>query len=138
MKTYVGTKVLLAVAMTLGAYNEKRGWKLPEDENPEREGYFVSYSDDYCSWSPKEVFEESYVPLKVLGVSKTSGLPHEQRVIEEANELLEKITKLSLFIDSNPIFQNIDEKEQCRLKLQLVTMKGYYSVLVERIENFKD
>lgn len=60
MKKFIGTKLLMAVAMTLGAYNEKRGWKMPENEDPTREGYFVEYEDGYQSWSPKEVFEEAY------------------------------------------------------------------------------
>ncbi len=60
MKKFIGTKTLLAVAMTLGDYNIKRGWVIPENENPLREGYFVEYPDGYQSWSPKEVFEESY------------------------------------------------------------------------------
>jgi len=136
MKTYVGTKVLLAVAMTLGAYNEKRGWTIPENEYPNTEGYFVQYSDDYVSWSPKEVFEESYIELKLSNIEKTSELPHQQRVIEEAKELADKAEKLSYFIELNPIFDKLPKEEQCRLKLQLVTMKGYYSVLSERIDNF--
>jgi len=60
MKQYIGTKIIQAIAMTLGAYNEKRGWTIPENENPAREGYFIEYPDGYISWSPKEVFEEAY------------------------------------------------------------------------------
>ena len=46
--------------MNLGFYNQFRWWKIPENENPEREGYLVQYPDGYISWSPKEVFEEAY------------------------------------------------------------------------------
>ncbi len=60
MKQYIGTKMLMAVAMTLGEYNKSKGWTIPENEDPNKEGYQVKYSDDYISWSPKEVFEESY------------------------------------------------------------------------------
>jgi hypothetical protein len=60
MKKYIGTKILLAVAMTLGAYNESKGWTIPANEDPNREGYQVAYEDGYVSWSPKEVFESSY------------------------------------------------------------------------------
>lgn len=66
MKNYVGTKQLKAQPMNLGDYNTKRGWQIPENENPDRKGYFVEYADGYVSWSPKEVFEESY--------KETSGL----------------------------------------------------------------
>ena len=62
MRQFIGTKILLAVAMTLGAYNEYRGWTIPENEDPNREGYLVKYHDDYQSWSPKEIFEEAYRP----------------------------------------------------------------------------
>lgn len=60
MKKYVGTKMLQAEPMNLGDYNKYRGWTIPENENPKREGYLVAYEDGYRSWSPKEVFEEAY------------------------------------------------------------------------------
>lgn len=63
MEKYVGTKIIKAAAMNLGDYNAHRGWKIPENENPEKEGYLVEYSDDYQSWSPKDVFEEAYRKL---------------------------------------------------------------------------
>jgi hypothetical protein len=60
MKQFIGTKTLLANPMTLGDYNIHRGWTIPEDEDPNKEGYIVQYADNYVSWSPKEAFEESY------------------------------------------------------------------------------
>lgn len=60
MKKYIGTKMLQAEPMNLGDYNQYRGWKIPVDEDPTREGYLVAYEDGYRSWSPKEVFEEAY------------------------------------------------------------------------------
>jgi len=60
MKQFIGTKTLLANPMTLGDYNIHRGWTIPEDEDPNKEGYIVQYVDNYVSWSPKEAFEESY------------------------------------------------------------------------------
>ena len=60
MKNYVGTKFIEAREMTRGDYNDYRGWKMPENENPADEGYLVKYSDGYESWSPKDVFEEAY------------------------------------------------------------------------------
>lgn len=56
--------------MTLGEYNDLRGWKMPPDESSAKEGYLVEYTDGgtpnhsdfdgYISWSPKEVFERAY------------------------------------------------------------------------------
>jgi len=61
MTKYIGVKVLKdAVAMLLGEYNRKRGWKMPLDQNPKLEGYLVVYEDGYESWSPKHQFEKAY------------------------------------------------------------------------------
>jgi hypothetical protein len=70
MKTYVGVKAILAVAMTLGEYNKYRGWEIPASEDPEAPGYLVEYDGspsnahpnhkNHISWSPKDVFEKSY------------------------------------------------------------------------------
>ena len=58
MNNYIGVKLAQAEEMTLGAYNEYKGWTIPADEDPNREGYRVHYSDDYVSWCPKEQFEK--------------------------------------------------------------------------------
>lgn len=63
MKKYIGCKLVEAKPMTRGAYNEFRGWTLPPDENPSDEGYLVRYSDEYVSWSPKQVFDAAYLPV---------------------------------------------------------------------------
>ena len=70
MKRYIGTKLINAKSMTRQAYNDFRGWTVPDDENGGEEGYFVEYVDGgegntdyydgYVSWSPAEVFERSY------------------------------------------------------------------------------
>jgi hypothetical protein len=56
--------------MKLGEYNKLRGWKLPDNEDGETEGYLVEYLNGgtantvqysgYVSWTPKEVFEQAY------------------------------------------------------------------------------
>lgn len=73
LKQYVGTKLITAKAMNRADYNTLRGWKLPENEDGKDEGYLVQYASSeasppnvegfsgYVSWSPKTVFEESYV-----------------------------------------------------------------------------
>lgn len=67
---HIGTKLVLATEMSLGDYNKHQGWTIPEDQNPEDEGYLVEYidggkpnhkdHDGYISWSPKNVFDNSY------------------------------------------------------------------------------
>ena len=74
MTCYIGTKLILGREMNLGEYNLHRGWTIPEDEDPEKEGYLVSYPDDYISWSPKDVFEESYRPTSEGTMSFSGAL----------------------------------------------------------------
>lgn len=67
---FIGTKIIEAQPMTRLEYSDYRGWKLPDDENGDDEGYLVEYSDGgrsnhpdhagYISWTPKDVFERSY------------------------------------------------------------------------------
>lgn len=73
---FIGTKLILAEAMTRAAYNTFRGWTLPADENGADEGYLVEYLDGgkpnvqgragYVSWSPKEQFDAAYRPCTAM------------------------------------------------------------------------
>lgn len=76
---YEGTKRVYAQPMSRGKYNEYRGWKVPADENPADDGYLVEYVDGgrgndsrhagYISWSPVDVFERTYKPVLVGGMT---------------------------------------------------------------------
>ena len=69
-KLYYGTKSLLAKAMSKEEYCAYRGWEMPSNEDPKEEGYLVEYIEGgkpnderhkgYISWSPKNVFDNSY------------------------------------------------------------------------------
>ena len=56
-----------------------------------------------------------------------------ERVIQEQNELRDKITKLALFIYSAKI-ETVDEKQARLLKAQLRVMEEYNDILTERLE----
>ena len=60
MDKYIGTKIIEAKPMNRGDYNKYRGWNIPENENPDDEGYLVKYSDGYESWSPEKQFNDAY------------------------------------------------------------------------------
>ena len=64
MKKYIGTKLIEAEPMTRGEYNQYKGWKDLPSDNPEKPGYIVKYSDNYVSWSPKEVFDRAYLQVE--------------------------------------------------------------------------
>ena len=63
--------------------------------------------------------------------------PHQQRVVDEKNELHKKAVALSNFIGINPLFDSLDQAEQERLKVQNDIMWQYVEVLVSRIDAFQ-
>lgn len=63
MKKYIRCHLVEATPMTRGAYNKKRGWTVPKDENPKDRGYIVKYPDGYVSWCPKAQFEAAGRPI---------------------------------------------------------------------------
>lgn len=94
MEKFIGTKIILAVRMTRLAYNNYRGWTLPEDENGEDDGFLVEYVDGgksnhpdhegYISWSPADVFERAYRPVSGLTFGQAvEALKAGQRVARE-------------------------------------------------------
>ena len=140
---YIGTKRVLAQPMTRGDYNAYRGWQVPADENPADDGYLVEYLDGgpsnafghagYISWSPKDVFERSYKE-----VNEVPGLaPHQQRVVDEHAELLERLCKLRAFIaDDKGPFRRLDDAERHRLMRQEEVMTELAENLAERVAAF--
>ena len=71
MNEFIGTKMIKATEMNRRDYNIYRGWDMPKNEDGNDEGYLVEYLDGgpandptrhagYISWSPKEVFDNSY------------------------------------------------------------------------------
>ena len=56
-----------------------------------------------------------------------------ERVVEERNELRDKITKLALFVYSAKI-ETVDEKQARLLKAQLRVMEEYNDILTERLK----
>lgn len=65
MNYYIGTKLIKAEPMTEDDFKLEKDGKLDHipSKEPSRKGYKVKYSDDYESWSPKEVFEEAYIQV---------------------------------------------------------------------------
>ncbi|WP_219621824.1 DUF2829 domain-containing protein [Psychrobacter sp. 4Bb] len=69
MKRFNALKKVNATPMTRQAYNDYRGWTLPEDENGDDEGYLTEdingpiNTDEfmgYVSWTPKAMFEDQF------------------------------------------------------------------------------
>ena len=62
LKPYLGIKQIYATPMVRSDFNRRKGWESPSTDEA---GYFVVYPDGYESWSPKEIFEASYLPLEI-------------------------------------------------------------------------
>lgn len=134
MKKYIGTKQIEATPMTLGAYNEYRGWKLPEDEDPNTEGYLVEYTDGgkpnderhegYISWSPKDVFEKAYQVAETFM----------DRLNIEGHDLAEKLSKCSAFVHGEKFREIVkDDYQAFLLQLQEYFMEVYFQIICVRV-----
>lgn len=62
-------------------------------------------------------------------------LPHQQRVVDERQELETKICALSTFLEG-VVFSTLSQDEQDRLIAQVYIMQAYSSILQSRIKNF--
>ena len=132
MKQYQIRNTVTAQTMTRGDYNNLRGWALPADEDPNEAGFLVinpSVSernlegyDGYVSWLPQEAFAELYRETDTW----------KQRLEIEAEELNEKITKLSAFIDGDS-FDKLPKEQRNMLSKQLVFMSAYAETLKNRL-----
>lgn len=120
---FTGTKTLDAEVMTRGEYNLFRGWVIPENENPDDEGYKVVYEDGYVSWSPKATFEAAYRP---------SGTPLERMRIEQ-DELIKKILALTAFTKGK-IFPTLEQRMQVLMANQISAMSDYSWALSQRFK----
>lgn len=135
-RKFIGTKTILARAMTRGEYNVYRGWEMPADEDGAEEGYLVEYLDggkanhpahtNYISWSPAPVFERAYR-------EEPEG-SYQERVVAEKYELDAKLDKLMAFIKANLVFASLPVAEQARLEMQASAMSTYSRILRDRIE----
>ncbi len=65
----------------------------------------------------------------------TTLAPHQQRVVTERAELVERLAKLHDFMQA-PVFSALDNAERVRLRNQAHHMTGYADVLAERIAAF--
>ena len=138
---YIGSKLVLAKPMTRLAYNEYRGWELPNDEDGTDEGYLVEYLDGgkpnhpdhtgYISWSPKEQFDNAYVAIGA--VSSYPG--YMQRIYAEKAQLIDRTVKLRNFL-STDIYHNMTKIDKQLLAAQLNIMESYRTVLEMRIQRF--
>jgi len=61
-----------------------------------------------------------------------------QRLVQEQQELGDRIIKLTTFIFQGAIYKSLDEYSKYLLRVQLNIMQGYYRILTQRVEIFKE
>lgn len=68
---------------------------------------------------------------------RSEMLPHQQRVIDEKNELVERITKLKAFFTTE-MFVNLGTEDKQLLQRQCIVMQDYAGILEQRISRFSN
>lgn len=64
--------------------------------------------------------------------------PHQQRVVEERDQLSERLAKLDVFTShGNAVYEALPQAERDRLLRQTIVMSMYLTVLNERIAAFE-
>ena len=89
---YVGSKIITAYLQSKEVAAAGRSVVLEE-------GYTVIYEDGYQSWSPKDVFEKTYIALGNIKHYQ----PYFQRLVAEKAELDARLEKLNAFLQSDGI-----------------------------------
>lgn len=81
MKQYIGTKIIQAEPALRG--DCYKGPHILSAEAAAQDGYRVRYPDGYESWSPKEVFEEAYLPVTINDRLRTDAPSISQQMVDD-------------------------------------------------------
>lgn len=127
MKTYIGTKIVKAMPMTMTKAQKMFGRQI-KPATVEKDGYLVEYKDGCRSWSPKSVFEEAYKPAETFL----------DRLSLEQHELTEKVDKLRKFLSVEDAQMKVGSFQFVRMTEQLEAMEKYLNILIRRIDNLKN
>jgi len=69
-------------------------------------------------------------------ISPRTNKAWQQNVIDECNQLIDRIVELAGFMLKDPVYATLLAEEQNRLKQPLATMLSYRMILKERIARF--
>lgn len=135
MNKYLGTKEVSAKPMTRGEYNDYRGWQIPENEDPNEQGYLIEYQDGgkskdsrhagYISWSPADVFNRAYAPIDTW----LDRVKLEQERVQKDLSALDK----TLDVERKP--DSITDEQWSFMTRQQFHMRQYNQILKDRIAN---
>ena len=115
MQKYIGTKIIEAVpTIRKGGKVYEEGWPIPKSTDPTEEGYKVRYPDGYESWSPKDVFEEAYLPTDCMSFglaieAMKKGKKVARRGWNGKNQHIELATRIS-YMTAEGVFVNVEHE----------------------------
>lgn len=128
MKQYLGIKKVMAEPMNEQAAVAKGFARKNTDRHEWRDGYHVQYTNPdgstYDSWSPRQVFEQSYRQSETFL----------DRMHIEYDELNNRTQRLEAFVKTDK-FYHLGAIQQGRLLRQLSAMQQYREWLRLRIED---
>lgn len=133
LKKYIGTKEVMAAPMDEATAVAKGFARKNEDNHEWRPGFHVLYNNPdgstYDSWSPADVFNQSY---KIAD-------DFYDRLNIELNDVTERFVKLEKFMNKGltAVCEKVGDYQASILVAQYHAMKMYKSCLEERIKEIE-
>ncbi|MDW2645940.1 hypothetical protein RYZ59_20495 [Citrobacter sp. HN-141] len=135
-QAFASISIVNAIPMTRQAYNDMRGWKLPENENGKDEGYLVEQIDfnsvdSHVTWVPKDAFERHHL---AMGVNAEHTLPWKLRELAEKAQLDQRLSGLTIYLETEH-FKSLSSAQRLLLNEQHRLMTEYSNVLQVRLDS---
>ena len=113
------------------------GFSVGRTRIPLYQGEGEKPSGEYCEWMPYQLGQAAKTEAveAKLETGGTTMPSHQQRVVDEKNDLAKKLTRLNAFIGGT-IYDSLPADERYRLCGQATVMKDYLDILNDRIKAF--
>lgn len=133
--TTIGEKTTVVNAHTLTGFDTVRHSSCVDPKNYSEElGKQYAMEEVVNSLWSHLGFVLQWAKYGLNAESKKDKYPsHVQRMIDEYKELDDRINKLASFINTNPIFETLQNEEREDMKAQLIWMHKYINVLANRL-----
>lgn len=133
--TTIGEKTTIVNAHTRSGFDTVRHSSCVDPKNYSEElGKQYAMEEVINSLRSHLGFVLQWAKYGLNAESKKDKYPsHVQRMIDEYKELDDRINKLASFINTNPIFETLQDEEREDMKAQLIWMHKYISVLANRL-----
>jgi hypothetical protein len=117
------------------------GISVNAEDIPGEGGMVARNSNNHADrwYVAKQFFEDNYIPFDCEAVedgphSKEDVSNVHERVLDEYNEIKERLSRLESFMCYGEEFAELSEGERGRLRVQAWIMRGYRDILKERLQ----